>query len=69
MIYRPPLASIERHREPERHLQHEVEEQRYYRRRDDNAIYVKGRKYTKLECVGTGGSSKVFKVCIDNLDR
>jgi hypothetical protein len=25
-------------------------------------VYVRGIRYTKLECVGRGGSSKVFKV-------
>lgn len=28
-------------------------------------VMVKGARYTKLECVGRGGSSKVFKVDFD----
>lgn len=29
---------------------------------DAQTVYVRGVRYTKLECVGRGGSSKVFKV-------
>lgn len=31
-------------------------------REDENSVIVRGNRYTKLECVGRGGSSKVFKV-------
>lgn len=31
-------------------------------REDENHVVVRGIKYTKLELVGKGGSSKVFKV-------
>ncbi len=31
-------------------------------REDENTVVVRGTRYTKLECVGRGGSSKVFKV-------
>jgi len=31
-------------------------------REDDTTVHVRGVRYTKLECVGQGGSSKVFKV-------
>ena len=31
-------------------------------REDDNTVFVNGVKYTKLECVGQGGTCKVFKV-------
>lgn len=31
-------------------------------REDAQTVYVGGVRYTKLECVGRGGSSKVFKV-------
>ena len=31
-------------------------------REDAQTVYVQGTRYTKLECVGRGGSSKVFKV-------
>ncbi|KAF8072718.1 MPS1 [Scenedesmus sp. PABB004] len=31
-------------------------------REDAQTVYVQGVRYTKLECVGRGGSSKVFKV-------
>lgn len=30
---------------------------------DANWVYVSGLRYQKLDCVGRGGSSKVFKVC------
>ncbi|RMZ52746.1 hypothetical protein APUTEX25_000865 [Auxenochlorella protothecoides] len=33
---------------------------------DDNTVVVKGISYTKLECVGRGGSSKVYKVMAPN---
>jgi serine/threonine-protein kinase TTK/MPS1 len=33
---------------------------------DENSIVVKGIMYTKLECVGKGGSSKVYKVMAPN---
>lgn len=33
---------------------------------DENSVIVKGIAYTKLECVGKGGSSKVFKVMAPN---
>jgi len=33
---------------------------------DDGMIVVRGIKYTKLECVGKGGSSKVYKVMAPN---
>ncbi|KAK2075783.1 hypothetical protein QBZ16_001524 [Prototheca wickerhamii] len=33
---------------------------------DENSVMVKGITYTKLECVGRGGSSKVFKVMAPN---
>jgi len=29
---------------------------------DPNWVYVNGLRYQKLDCVGRGGSSKVFKV-------
>jgi hypothetical protein len=28
----------------------------------DSVVHVRDTRYTKLECVGQGGSSKVFKV-------
>lgn len=31
-------------------------------REDENTVFVNGVKYTKLECVGQGGTCKVFKV-------
>ena len=31
-------------------------------REDDTTVHVRGVRFTKLECVGKGGSSKVFKV-------
>jgi hypothetical protein len=31
-------------------------------REDENTVVVRGTRYTKLECVGRGGSSKVYKV-------
>lgn len=31
-------------------------------REDENSVVVRGTRYTKLECVGRGGSSKVYKV-------
>ena len=31
-------------------------------REDENTVVVRNTRYTKLECVGRGGSSKVFKV-------
>ena len=33
-------------------------------REDENTVIVRGNRYTKLECVGRGGSSKVFKVIL-----
>lgn len=33
-------------------------------REDESYVIVHGVRYTKLECVGKGGSSKVFKVCL-----
>ena len=33
---------------------------------DDNSVVVAGVKYAKLECVGKGGSSKVYKVMAPN---
>lgn len=33
-----------------------------YTREDENKVIVNGVKYTKLECVGQGGTCKVFKV-------
>eukprot|EP00898_Chlorokybus_atmophyticus_P003937 jgi/Chlat1/4544/Chrsp29S04592 len=35
-------------------------------REDASTIWVNGVRYTKLECVGKGGSSKVFKVIAPN---
>ena len=35
-------------------------------REDENTVIVRGTRYTKLECVGRGGSSKVFKVHMMN---
>ncbi len=31
-------------------------------REDAQTVYIRNVRYTKLECVGRGGSSKVFKV-------
>ncbi len=31
-------------------------------REDENSVIVHDKRYTKLECVGRGGSSKVYKV-------
>ena len=36
-------------------------------REDENTVMVRNTRYTKLECVGRGGSSKVFKVCVARL--
>ncbi|BDA45731.1 probable dual specificity protein kinase Ttk at C-terminar half [Coccomyxa sp. Obi] len=35
-------------------------------REDENSVVVRGTRYTKLECVGRGGSSKVYKVMAPN---
>ena len=40
---------------------HAVPRQRRVRE-DENMVMVRGTRYTKLECVGRGGSSKVYKV-------
>lgn len=39
--------------QPQGQQQHRV------RREDENSVVVRGSRYTKLECVGRGGSSKV----------
>lgn len=39
-----------------------MQSQRKAIREDENMAMVRGTRYTKLECVGKGGSSKVFKV-------
>ena len=39
--------------QPQGQQQHRV------RREDENSVVVRGTRYTKLECVGRGGSSKV----------
>ena len=38
------------------------QQQRRRVREDENTVMVRNSRYTKLECVGRGGSSKVFKV-------
>ena len=53
------------HRELDRALQQPQQQQPQQKRRvreDENTVIVRGNRYTKLECVGRGGSSKVFKV-------
>jgi hypothetical protein len=35
---------------------------------DANWVYVSGLRYQKLDCVGRGGSSKVFKVGITGIE-
>lgn len=53
------------HRELDRPLQQPQQQQPQQKRRvreDENTVIVRGNRYTKLECVGRGGSSKVFKV-------
>lgn len=45
--------------------QQQQQQQRVRRvREDENSVVVRGTRYTKLECVGRGGSSKVYKVRI-----
>ena len=40
------------------------QQQHRVRREDENSVVVRGTRYTKLECVGRGGSSKVTSPCI-----
>ena len=63
-------------RDPAMHQQHQQQQQpeqqqrqqaqqeppRRRVREDENTVVVRNTRYTKLECVGRGGSSKVFKV-------
>lgn len=44
-------------------VQHQQQQKRRVRE-DENTVIVRGNRYTKLECVGRGGSSKVFKVIL-----
>ncbi|KAL0032168.1 hypothetical protein WJX77_008646 [Trebouxia sp. C0004] len=46
--------------------QQQQQQQRRRVREDENTVIVRGNRYTKLECVGRGGSSKVFKVMAPN---
>ncbi|KAK9828905.1 hypothetical protein WJX72_002702 [[Myrmecia] bisecta] len=56
----PMSAQIQQH-------QAQVQQQRQRRvREDENTVMVRATRYTKLECVGRGGSSKVFKVMAPN---
>ena len=52
----PPAAANAQEGKP-----HAVPRQRRVRE-DENMVMVRGTRYTKLECVGRGGSSKVYKV-------
>ena len=44
--------------------QQQPQQQKRRVREDENTVIVRGNRYTKLECVGRGGSSKVFKVIL-----
>jgi hypothetical protein len=32
----------------------------------DSVVHVRDTRYTKLECIGQGGSSKVFKIRVSS---
>ena len=61
--HKPPQ---QQHRQPQQLQQAQLQQQQQKRRvrEDENSVIVRGNRYTKLECVGRGGSSKVFKVRI-----
>ena len=75
---RPPLASIGDRQASQAHPPNSADQgkettPRHRRvREDENMVLVRSTRYTKLECVGRGGSSKVFKVlaqCCVKLDQ
>ena len=51
---------------PQQHhgAQQQGQQQHRVRREDENSVVVRGTRYTKLECVGRGGSSKVALPCV-----
>ena len=58
--HKPPQ---QQQRQPQQLQQAQQQQQQRRRvREDENSVIVRGNRYTKLECVGRGGSSKVFKV-------
>ena len=61
--HKPPQ---QQQRQPQQLQQAQQQQQQQKRRvrEDENSVMVRGNRYTKLECVGRGGSSKVFKVRI-----
>ena len=54
----PASLSSTAHSQQHAHGQQQQQQQRG-RREDENSVVVRGTRYTKLECVGRGGSSKV----------
>ena len=60
--HKPPQQQ-QKQRQPQQLQQAQQQQQQKRRvREDENSVIVRGNRYTKLECVGRGGSSKVFKV-------
>ena len=57
--HQPPQ---QQQRQPQQLQQAQQQQQKRRVREDENSVIVRGNRYTKLECVGRGGSSKVFKV-------
>ena len=51
---------------PQQHhgSQQQGQQQHRVRREDENSVVVRGTRYTKLECVGRGGSSKVASLSV-----
>ena len=73
---RQPLANISgpsaqqsapARQQPQQHAHSQQQQQQRARREDENSVVVRGTRYTKLECVGRGGSSKVELSTIHNL--
>jgi len=69
-----PQPHQQHHQQQQQHgrQQHEAQQQEPPRRRvreDENTVVVRNTRYTKLECVGRGGSSKVFKVRLARISR
>ena len=57
------LQPQQSHEQQPQHQHQQLQQQKRRVREDENSVIVRGNRYTKLECVGRGGSSKVFKVC------
>ena len=65
IVHREPQHKPPQQRQPQQQQAQQQQQQQKRRvREDENNVIVRGNRYTKLECVGRGGSSKVFKVHI-----